>query len=82
MSPVIDMVRKYNELAIGVPENAWSPKFAHSRMEYYPGNKKATLNYGVWYSPGSCYIMQKIDVAFDRISEEINRLKMRASKAC
>ena len=70
------LVRAYNELAMGLPDRAWTKRFAHPRMELV--GTRVRLQYTVYQDHKFVPVDEPMPV--EDIPAEIQRLRRRVAE--
>ena len=79
ITPMInDVVKEYNTLAIAMPDEAWSKRFAHSRME--ARGTRIYMEYQRWAGSDLGLQPEKGYVTIADAEQEIERLKQREGR--
>ena len=74
------VIAAYNRLAIAMPVEAWSGKFAHPRMERRGPDGEVHLQYHVWRADIRNYVPEHLFISGNKVAGELQRLRGRAQR--
>ena len=72
-----DVIKDYNQLAMSMPLERWTPKFAHARMEQQ-SDDAVHLQFNIWVPSIRNFVPQDEIINVQQAPNELKRLRARA----